>query len=160
HNRKTLRAYEAKLGWTRLHAAVDLGVPELVEGALKEKVPVDAKGRDGRTALHLAAADGKAAIVEALLNSKADPNLKDGEGRSAVGLAAREDHAAIVRLLVASKGEVADVFAAATVGATDHLAALLKEEPARVKVRNRQGLNPLHVAAREGHAGAVRELIA
>ena len=40
------------------------------------------------------------------------------------------------------------------------MAALLKEKPDRVRLRNRQGLYPLHVAAREGHAAAVRALIA
>jgi ankyrin repeat protein len=158
--RKEILAYEAKLGWTRLHAAIDLGVLELVENALKEKVPVDARGRDGRTALHIAAGDGKAAAVEVLLKAKANPNIKDNKGRLAVVLAAQEDHAAIVRLLVAKGSEVPDVFVGATVGAADRLAVLLKEKPRLVKQRNQEGLNPLHVAAGEGHAAAVRALIA
>jgi ankyrin repeat protein len=159
-DREELLAFEPKLGWTRLHAAVDLNVLELIENALKEKVPVDAQGRDGRTALHVAGGEGKAAAVEVLLRAKANPNLKDKKGRLAIQLAAHEDHAAIVRLLAAKGSEVPDVFSAATVGATDRLAALLKEKPGLVKLRNGEGLNPLHVAAREGHAGAVRALIA
>jgi ankyrin repeat protein len=158
-DRKQLLAYETKLGWTRLHAAVDLDVLEFVQRALEEKVPVDARGRDGRTALHIAAADGKAAGVELLLNAKANPNIKDEKGRLAIQLAAHEDHTTIVHLLVATKSEVPDIFVAATVGATDRLAALLKKSPELVKLRNRQGLNPLHVAAREGHTEAVRALI-
>jgi ankyrin repeat protein len=52
------------------------------------------------------------------------------------------------------------VFVAATVGARDRLAALLKDKPGLVKLRNGEGLNPLHVAAREGHGEAVRILLA
>jgi ankyrin repeat protein len=154
-----LRAYEAKLGWTRLHAAVDLDVSELIETALEEKVPVDARGRDGRTALHIAAADGKAAAVERLLEAKANPNIKDKKGLLAVQLAAQEGDATIVRLLVAKKSEVPDVFVAATVGATDRLATMVKEKHDVVKLRNNWGETPLHVAAREGHLEAVRTLI-
>jgi ankyrin repeat protein len=159
-NRVDLLAYKSKLGWTRLHAAVELGVLELVENALKEKVAVDAQGRDGRTALHIAAGEGKAAVVEALLAAKANQNIKDEKGRLAVQLAAYEDQAAIVCLLVAKGSEVPDVFVGATVGATERLVGLLKKQPGLVKLRNGQGLNPLHVAAREGRAESVRALIA
>jgi ankyrin repeat protein len=159
-DREYLLPYEAKLGWTRLHAAVDLDVQEFVEQALKDKVPVDARGQDGRTALQLAAAEGKAAVVEMLLKARANRNIKDKKGRLAVQLAAYEDHPEIVRRLVAKKSEVQDVFVGAIVGATDRLAALVKEKPAVVKSRNREGLTPLHVAAREGHLKAVQKLIA
>jgi ankyrin repeat protein len=158
-DRKELLAYEAKLGWTRLHAAVNLGVLEFVESTLRNNVPVNARARDGRTALHVAAADGRAAVVEVLLKAKADPNVKDEKGRLAVELAAQQGYSEIVHRLVANKSEVPDVFVAATVGATDRLATLLKKNPDLVKLRNGEGLNPLHVAAREGHADAVRTLI-
>jgi len=156
---KELLAYEGKLGWTRLHVAADLGLIEFVEDALKGNIPADAQGRDGRTSLHIAAADGKAEIVELLLKAKANPNIKDKKGGLAVQLAAYEDHSEVVRRLVVEKSEVPDVFTSATVGAKNRLAALLKEKPESVKLRNRQGINPVHVAAREGQAEAVRLLI-
>jgi ankyrin repeat protein len=159
-DREELLGYEAKLGWTRLHAAVDLDVLEFVEDALKDKVPVNARGRDGRTALHIAATSGKAALVGVLLKTKANPNIKDKKGLLPVQLAAQEDFPEIVRRLVAKKSEVPDVFVAATVGARDRLATMLKEKPEVVKLRNRDGLTPLHVAAREGYLEAVRALLA
>jgi cytohesin len=98
--------------------------------------------------------------VEILLTARANPNLKDKQGRLAVELAAQEDYAEIVRLLVAKKSEVPNVFVAASAGVTDGLKAMLKDNPALVKLRNGQGFQPLHVAAREGHADTVQALIA
>jgi ankyrin repeat protein len=159
-DRKELQEYESKLGWSRLHAAVYLDVPEFVEAALRQKVAVDARGRDGRTALHLATDDGKDVVAAALLKANANPNVKDGQGRIPVQLAAQGDHAAIVRLLVRNKSDIPDVFTAAIVGAKDRLAQLVQATPGSTKLRNVDGLTPLHVAAREGHADAVRLLIA
>jgi ankyrin repeat protein len=158
-DRKELLSYEGKLGWTRLHAAANLGLMQFVEDALRDKVPINARARDGRTSLHIAAADGKTGIVELLLKAKANPNIKDENGRIAVQLAAYEDHSDIVRRLVAGKSDVPDVFTSATAGAKDRLAALLKEKPESARLRNHQGINPLHVAAREGQAEAVSLLI-
>jgi hypothetical protein len=94
--RKELLAYESKLGWTRLHAAVDLGVNEYVESALAEKVPVNARGRDGRTALHIAASMGKTDLVSVLLAHKADRNLRDEKGQTPLDLASGT---AVIKLL-------------------------------------------------------------
>jgi ankyrin repeat protein len=155
-----LRAYERKLGWTRLHAAVDLGVLDLVGRAIKENVPVNARGRDGRTALHVAAAAGNGSACKMLLAAKANPNVKDNQGRLPVQLAANEDYPKVVRLLVAEKSEVPDVFVAATVGNVERMGELLKKNAEAVKLRNQDGLTPLHVAVREGHRPAVEALIA
>jgi ankyrin repeat protein len=157
--RDELRAYKHKLGWTRLHAAVQLDVVELVQRALKEKVPVNARGRDGRTALHIAATAGQLAIAEILLNAGADPNIKNDKGRLPVQLAARDDQIPTVRLLVARGSNVPDVLVAASVGSTDSLAAMLENNRASLKATNSAGLTALHIAAREGHAAAVRALL-
>jgi ankyrin repeat protein len=158
-DRGDLKRFEAKLGWTRLHAAVELNVPEVIEAALLDKLDVNARGRDGRTALHLAAADGKVEAVKLLLKAKANVNVKDGQGRLAIQLAARADHPEVVRRLLAAKSEQPDVFAAATVGDAARLGELLKGNRELVKERNANGYTPLHVAAREGHADAIRTLL-
>ncbi len=158
-DREDLKKYEAKLGWTRLHAAVDLNVPDLIEAALKDKLDVNARGKDGRTALHLAAAAGKVAAVDLLLSAKADPNVKNGQGWLAVQLAAQADHPDTVRRLVVGKSQVPDVFTAATVGDAARLGELLKGKGELVKERNQPGYTPLHVAAREGHEAAMRVLL-
>jgi hypothetical protein len=157
--REDLKELEDKLGWSRLHQAVDLGLVEIVDRELKEKVPVDARARDGRTALHLAAAEGKADAVETLLAAKADVTIEDATGRLAVQLAAQADYPEVVRKLVEKGSRIPDAFVAATVGNVDRLAALLKLDPDQVKSRNDNGLTPLLIAAREGHAEAVRLLL-
>lgn len=157
--RKDLKKYEAMLGWTRLHAAVELDVPELIEAALRDKLDVNARGKDGNTALHLAAASGKAEAVEMLMNAKADPNVKGAQDRLAVQLAAHADYPEIVRQLAAGKIAMPDVFTAATVGDAARLGELLEGKHELVKERNEPGYTPLHVAAREGHEAAIRTLL-
>ncbi len=139
--RKFFSEYQSKLGWTRLHAAVDLGVTRIVEAAINEKSPVDKQARDGRTALHLAAAAGQTTSVELLLKAKANPNIKDDAKQLPIQLAAREDHIAIVRLLLESKSEITDnIFLVIVSGDQRRLASILKEKPGLVKSRNRQRL--------------------
>ncbi len=158
-DREEFKEFEAKRGWTRLHAAVELNVSDLIEAALKDKLDVNARGKDGRTALHLAAAEGKAEGIDLLLKAKADPNVKNAQGKIAVQLASSADHPEAVRRLVAAKSEVPDVFTAAIVGDDDRLSKLLKGKRELVKERNQAGYTPLHVAVREGHEAAVRTLI-
>ena len=96
---ESLKKYEAKVGWTWLHKVVELGVPDLIEAALQEKLDVNAKGKDGRTALHLAAERGNMRAVEQLLTAKADREVKDEKGRTPLDLAKAEKHTAVVKLL-------------------------------------------------------------
>jgi ankyrin repeat protein len=159
-NADDLKKYEARLGWTRLHAAVELDVPDLIEAALKGKIDVNAKGKDGRTALHLAAAGGKLAALEQLLAAKADPNVKDAEGKLPVQLAAFAEHPEVVRRLVAAKSAVPDALTAATIGDADQLASLLKSDPAGVKARTDDGYTPLHIAVHRGYEKATAVLLA
>ena len=159
HKDKLLK-YKAKLGWTRLHASVDLDVREIVETVLKQKVPVDTQARDGRTALHIAADNGKTEIIEILLAANANPNIKDRENQLPVQLAAHNDYTSVVLQLVAKKSEVPDIFVATIASAFDKASAMLKAEPTLVKRRNGEGLTPLHVASREGQTEIVRALLA
>lgn len=55
-DRRYVEEFRSKLGFTRLHVAVELRSPYLIEAALKMKSDVSARGKDGRTALHTAAA--------------------------------------------------------------------------------------------------------
>jgi hypothetical protein len=94
-----LQAYEARLGWTRLHAAAHLGVPGLVARALGRTAAVDARGRDGRTALHLAAAQGNPVIVGMLLDAHAATAVRDNHGQTPLALAEERGRAAVIKLL-------------------------------------------------------------
>jgi ankyrin repeat protein len=153
------RTFEARLGWTRLHQAVDFGLVELVERELRDRAPVNARARDGRTALHWAAAEGKGAIVEALLAAKADVGVKDAKGQLPVQLAAHHDRRGIAQLLVRKGSDVPDAFVAVLVGQADRLAALVKADPAQLELRNKEGYLPLHLAAIEGDVTTVRALL-
>jgi len=157
--RAAAEEFEAKLGWTRLHQAVDFGLVDLVERELKDSVRVNAQARDGRTALHWAAAEGKGAIVESLLAARADVQVKDARGRLPVQLAAHYDRRAIVSRLVEKGSLVPDALVAAVVGKADRLAALVKADSAQLGLRNEKGFLPLHLAADEGHVPAVRALL-
>jgi ankyrin repeat protein len=148
-----------KLGWTWLHVAVDLAVPEMVEKVLSEKVDVNARARNGKTPLHLAAAQGNLEIVELLLTATPKLNVKNEQGLLAVQLAAQGDLNDIVRLLVAKGSDVPDVLVAAAAGATEKLKALLKEDPTRVKAKNNAGYTPLLLAARAGSATSTQALL-
>jgi Ankyrin repeats (many copies) len=98
-----LRECEAKLGWTRIHAAVELGLDEMAERAIRSKAPIDAKGRDGRTALHLAAIKGHADIVRRLLDAGADRDVRDANGRTPLDLAKERKNAVVIRSLETAK---------------------------------------------------------
>ena len=154
-----LRECEAKFGWTRLHAAVDLGLDEMAERAIRSKAPLDAKGRDGRTALHLAATLGHADIVRRLLDSGADADLRDAQNETALDSAAREDHPEIVRLLAAKSKAPLGILAAALLGKSNRLKELLTAKPEAIKATNEDGYSPLHLAVREGQTDAVRLLL-
>jgi ankyrin repeat protein len=157
--RRLAEEYAAKLGWTRLHQAVDFGRVDLVERELKDRVPVDARAGDGRTALHWAAAEGKAAIVETLLAAKADLKIKDATGRLPVQLAAQYGRRDIVHLLVKRGSDIPDALVAVAAGKADRLAALVKADSAQLTLRNDKGLLPLHLAAADGQLQAVRALL-
>jgi ankyrin repeat protein len=149
-----------KLGWNRLHAAIDRGIPDLIDAELKEVRDVNARGRDGRTALHLAAAAGLSQVVDQLLDAKADPNVKDERGRLAVELAAFADHPDAVRRLVGGGSAVPDVFTAVIVGDAARLGELIKGPGGLAFSRNEPDLTLLYVAVREGNEPAVRALLA
>jgi ankyrin repeat protein len=132
--RDDLKKYEAKLGWSRLHAAIDLNVPEMIEAALKDKLDVNARAKDGRTALHLAAATGQAEVVELLLKAKADPNACGKDGRTALHLAAANGMAEVVELLLKAKADP--------------------------NVKNAQGKLAVQLAAWADHPDTIRRLVA
>jgi len=119
-----------------LHGASE-GYVEQVKEALANGADVTYAEAHGWTALHLTnvhAPVHHAEIVQALLAKRADPDAKDAIGRTPL------------------------IFASLA-GLTDSLRVMLmaskKEHPF-----DPQGRNPLTYAAREGHQGAVKELLA
>ncbi len=149
-----------RLGWTMLHVAVSNNDQDGLRALLRGGAKVDAPARNGRTPLHLAAAAGNADVVRQLVEAGASLDVRDRAGQTPVQLAARADASDVVQFLVARGCEVPDVLVAAIVGRADLVPGLLRKEPAAVRSATRSGQTPLHLAARFGHAGVAKALLA
>jgi ankyrin repeat protein len=160
-DRRYIEKFRSKLGFTRLHIAVELRSSYLIEAALKLKLDVNARCKDGRTALHIAAAENDKDTVNLLLTVKANPNIKDNNGRTPMEHAALHDNSDLVRQLVKVQSEPLGFFSAVILGKLDRVKELLKATPELVKQRNSvgSGWTPLHVAAWEGHEEIARVLL-
>jgi ankyrin repeat protein len=173
-------------GSTALHWAAYRDDVEIARLLIKAGADVKAKTRiDDFTPLLLAAKNGNAAMVELLLKAGADPNTATGTGATALMLAAASgkteavkqlvDHGANVNAKDITNEQTALMFAAAVNSAP--AIKLLAEHGADVNAVSKVleprhldgketkeswlgGLTALHLAAREGHTDAVRELIA
>jgi len=153
--------FKEKLGFTRLHIAVELSSQYLIESALKMKLDVDARSKDGRTALHIAATDYDDGTVDLLLKSKANANLKDDQGRTPMECAAMKGHSDLVRQFAKVQTEPLDFFSAVILGKVERVKQLLKAKPELVKARNihGRGWTALQLAAEEGHEETARLLL-
>jgi ankyrin repeat protein len=160
-DRRYIEGFRSKLGFTRLHIAVELRSSYLIEAALKTKLDVNARSKDGRTALHIAAAQNDEDTVDLLLKTKANPNSKDNDGRTPMEHAALHGHSDLVRQLAKVQTEPLDFFSAVILGKVDRVKEFLKAKPELVKQRNGQGRGwtPLHIAAEEGHEEIARVLL-
>ena len=160
--RQFIEGFRGKLGFTRLHIAVELHSPYLIEAALKMKSDVNARSKDGRTALHIAAARNDDDTVHLLLESKANPNLKDNDGRTPMEHAALHGHSDLVRQLAKVQIEPLNFFSAVILGKAERVKELLEARPELLKARTKQGGSgwaPLHIAAREGQEETARVLL-
>ena len=147
--------------YTPLLIAAKTGSAPVVDLLLKAGTDVNAATPAGTTALMLAAGSGDAEAVKLLLDRGANVNAKDTmNGQTALMYASAVSAAPVIKLL-AAKGADLNV-----------LSNVLESRDPRDK---RDGINPnrrqmsgpwlggmsaLHLAAREGQADVVRELIA
>ncbi len=110
--------------------------------------------------IHEAAELGDLERVKAYLSQ--DPkqiDLVDAKGRTVLARAARSGKKELVEFLL-EKGAAEDIFAAAIVGHTDQVAALLKEDPKLINARDGDGRTVLHWAALYGQKKVVELLLA
>ncbi|MBI3975283.1 MAG: ankyrin repeat domain-containing protein [Armatimonadetes bacterium] len=103
---------------------------------------------------------GDVGRIESLLRDDPAPaNARDESGISALLTAIYYGRHDIADLLVARGADV-DLFAAAALGRTDRLEALLRANSALVHSYSPDGWTPLHLAAFFGHPDAVTVLLA
>ncbi len=103
---------------------------------------------------------GDAGRVESLLRERPGlANAREATGLTPLLTAAYYGKREIAELLLSGGAEV-DVFAAAALGRTARLDALLRENPGLMHTHSPDGWTPLHLAAFFGHTEAVRLLLA
>jgi ankyrin repeat protein len=144
-----------KLGWTRLHVAVDRNDADALRELLHGKAKVDAAARNGKSPLHLAAAAGNLEIIRLLAEAGSALDRKDEAGLTPVQQAAREGHPEVVRFLAGRGCAIPDVQVAASTGRADLVQGFLRADAAAVKQKSKSGQTPLHLAARAGHVKVV-----
>ena len=122
----------------------------------------------GFTALHLAMAQGKVEVMRALLAGGANPKLRSDRGADPIGLGIVQGAApAVLEELIAAGGTLdvgnIDGFGLLHAAAEANRPAIVPWLAGRglaIEARTARGLTPLHVACGNGHADAVRALIA
>ena len=153
------------LGYTPLHAAVDLGDASLVAFLLGRQAPIDFSSSDGATALHRAAMKGNFVLTSLLIERGALLNVQTKDGYTALHYAVQEGHDEVVNLLLWYKAsmELTDCFnrtplhIAAWVG-NQTIAGILIDYGAHINAQ-RCELTALDVADRMGHNGIVNDLL-
>ncbi len=102
---------------------------------------------------------GDVRTVQAVLGREpALASSRDAEGTSLVLLACTSGHRRVLDALLAAGADL-DVFDAAALGHVNQLEILLGLDPTLANETTTGGTTPLHLAARFGHAGAVRRLL-
>ncbi|XP_056604783.1 ankyrin repeat domain-containing protein 16 [Triplophysa dalaica] len=161
-----------KDGWNAFHIACREGDPEIIQHLLVAKPEVwTTTSKTGRTPLHTAALHGCEDSVKILLERCSyKPDEKDSCGVTPFMDAIRNGHIAVAKLLLenhkASASEV-DVLGAQPL----HQASVTAQEAAlSFLVRNlsidvnaratKLELTALHYAAKEGHTGTIKNLLA
>jgi ankyrin repeat protein/S1-C subfamily serine protease len=158
---------------TPLHKAAERGQVSAVEALLSLKADLNAEGDDFKTPLYVAAEQGKSDVVKLLLANGADPN-KFVKGRvNALAVAAERIDVESVKALVAAHADIGeslnrlldssvcrrrdrpnDCLERSELGAR-----ILIDGGADLRVKIRDGRQPLHFAAANGLANTVTLLV-
>ncbi|MHC6204668.1 ankyrin repeat domain-containing protein [Breznakiellaceae bacterium SP9] len=127
---------------------------ELLAAALNPETAAQSDSR-GRSLLHMAADSGNPEAVEAILRVARDPNKKDNAGKTALDLTfahqTSADHAKTAERLVLAGGSSNDPLYAYFAPAARSF---------NYNTRNRDGVAPLHFAARNGYDGFLTYMLA
>ncbi len=145
--------------WTPLHLAAFGNRLAMLRVLLEKGAVLDAKNDWGETPLYLAAAEGNLSVVRFLLSLGADVNVTARpRGWSALRTAVHKGRQETARMLHAN-GARADVCAAAGLGLTAEVDAMLSKEGDAIKQRGPAIDAPLYWAAMNGHWSIVQMLV-
>ncbi|MBV8473165.1 MAG: ankyrin repeat domain-containing protein [Hyphomicrobiales bacterium] len=143
-------------------AAAREGRADLIQGMIKDGVPIDMRDSQGYTALIIAAYDGQRPVVDLLLSMHADPCAADTKGNTALMGTAFKNELEIAKLLVThcdvnarnANGQTAAMMAA-LVGHTDFI-KMLAEHGADLGLKDNAGATATSVAQQQGNAEMVQ----
>lgn len=156
-------------GSTPLHGAGINEHEEVVKMLLAtDTVELNAKNRGGYTPLHTTLIKGHIGIVKLLLGTNGvDLNAKENRGWTPLHFAVSQGNEEIVKLLLAtedvdlsSSNALTPLHIAAQNGCESVAKLLLTAEGVDIESKTMAGHTPLTLAAREGHKGMVRLLLA
>ncbi|KAE8385233.1 ankyrin repeat-containing domain protein [Aspergillus alliaceus] len=163
-----VNAQDNCMGITPLHCAAHRGHEEMVELLLDHRANINATCKDGSTAMHLAAEQGQRRIMRLLLIRRANSRTANRQGLTALQMAAGTAYdEATVPLLIKSRSDM-DAQNATTGNSMLHVAVeqrririllFLLERGASTNVFNKQGLNPLQLAAKTDNREALSLLL-
>ena len=159
-------------GVTPLHLATQPPNEACAAMLIFRGADVNAQTESGETPLHSLSLGGflpeRVPLAMMLMLNGADPELRDKDGRATryeqvlgatpMQRAIRLGKWDVARALAAAGGPL-DVFAAASLGAADMVANLLKKAPDLVRANGPFGDSPLHFAAKGGQAEVAGLLI-
>jgi uncharacterized protein len=148
-----------------LNAAIN-GQATQVKALLAQGAKPNVKGNAGYTPLLRAAEAGHTEIARSLLDAGANVNTKQKEGWTALLLACREGHAGVAGMLLSEKAKFdvkhkgrTPIHYAAESGCDGCLRDLAARDKKIVNDKDAHGDTPIILAARGGHAGAVKFLL-
>lgn len=143
-------------GYSYLHYAVEIGVPDVVEQLLKFGAHVDDTDAEGITPLMKSAAMGNTAIVQLLMDKGADPTIQDSESGSVIDYALANGHINLAMKLDA----YIDKHMQNAKQQSDTSSYPLQPETLRESTPSSDGPPPLLSAVVEGDLDQVQKLIA
>lgn len=168
----------AEDGSQAIHLAVHAGSTEIADMLLEAKADVNSLLKNKVSALFLACQERHVELAQHLLTMKADPNLADADGgtcllvctQPGIETAEQRDVLPLVEALLLNKADVAQAMPSGTTplhvacqrtfdGQDKVVAALLEAKAPTDAVLNTQGVTPLFLAAQEGHAAVVTQLV-
>lgn len=161
-----LSSVAATFSMDDVFTAITNGDTAAIAQWLGQGMDVNIQHPDGNTALVMASREGQTEIVKLLLDHGAKVYTRNRQDETAVMLAAYEGHDAIIDLLVAWGADLGGnrkgwtpLAYAAYAGRCKTVARLLTGYGVEPDSRINNGLTPLMLAAKEGHAACVESLL-